>query len=133
MIEQAIRTSLSNITKMSVHPLALPSEAREGVTFQRISDPTLGEVDDSGIVAIRMQIAFILLDDYSRLLTLDRAVWRAWRPITHGTLEGQPVQRIERAGLHQDFQNIAVGKVSHRQYRLVRDYLFICSDLESDE
>lgn len=130
MTEQAVSTSLAAITGMPVYPLALPDKVREGVAFQRISDPPLGMVENSGVTVIRMQVSFVLLDDYSRLLMLDADVWEAWKRIIHGTLEGQNVQRIERDGLHQDFEDFYVGKIPHRQYRLVRDYIFICPEDE---
>lgn len=130
MTEQAVSASLAAITGMPVYPLALPDKVREGVAFQRISDPPLGVVDNSGVTAIRMQVSFILLDDYSRLLMLDADVWEVWKKIIHGTLEGRRVQRIERDGLHQDFKDLDVGNVPHRQYRLVRDYIFICPEDE---
>ncbi|EDW1730130.1 hypothetical protein S726_002179 [Salmonella enterica subsp. enterica] len=130
MTEQAVSASLAAITGMQVYPLALPDKVREGVVFQRISDPLLGMVENSGVVAIRMQVSFVLLDDYSRLLFLDAEVWEVWKKIIHSTLEGQHVQRIEREGLHQDFEDFYVGKIPHRQYRLVRDYIFICPEDE---
>ncbi|EJR6806036.1 hypothetical protein ABKZ63_003177 [Salmonella enterica] len=130
MTEQAVSASLAAITGMRVYPLALPDKVREGVVFQRISDPLLGMVENSGVVAIRMQVSFVLLDDYSRLLLLDAEVWEVWKRIIHSTLEGQHVQRIEREGLHQDFEDLEVAKIPHRQYRLVRDYIFICPEDE---
>lgn len=120
MIEQAIKTSLERITGLEVYPLLLPDAEQEGATFQRISDPAVGNgLTRTGLTAVRMQLSLYMIDDYTRLLGLDSAIWREWQTIVQGELDGHPVQYISRGGIQQSKTTLTNGRV---QYRLVRDF-----------
>ena len=120
MIELAIKPALERITGLDAYPLLLPDTVQEGATFQRISDPQVGEgLARTGLAAVRMQICLYLADDYTRLLQLDAAIWSEWRAIVQGELEGQRVQYITRGGIQQDKTTLTGGRI---QYRLVRDF-----------
>ena len=43
MIESAIKTAVERITGLDTYPLLLPDTVQEGATFQRISDPQVGD------------------------------------------------------------------------------------------
>ncbi|WP_044690674.1 hypothetical protein [Escherichia coli] len=122
MIELALKTSLERLTGLVVYPLLLPDKLLEGVTYQRISDPEI-EVGlvRTGLVTARFQITLYLTDDYTGLLRLDQKIWRAWRPVVHGQIEGFPVQYVARGGIQQDKNVLTSGSV---QYRLARDFFF---------
>lgn len=122
MIELALKTSLERLTGLVVYPLLLPDKLQEGVTYQRISDPEI-EVGlvRTGLVTARFQITLYLTDDYTGLLRLDQKIWRAWRPVVHGQIEGFPVQYVARGGIQQDKNVLTSGSV---QYRLARDFFF---------
>ena len=111
MIELAIKPALERITGLKAYPLLLPDSVQEGATFQRISDPQVGD----GLVNL------YLIDDYTRALQLDRALWAEWKTLVHGELEGHPVQYVERGGIQQDKVTLTSGRV---QYRLIRDFTF---------
>lgn len=121
-VEQALALSIRTLTGLPVYPLLLPSEITEGVTYQRISDPEI-EVGlvRTGLVTARFQITLYLTDDYTGLLRLDQKIWRAWRPVVHGQIEGFPVQYVARGGIQQDKHELTSGSV---QYRLARDFFF---------
>ncbi|HAW0071993.1 TPA: hypothetical protein JLI26_003540 [Escherichia coli] len=122
MIELALKTSLERLTGLVVYPLLLPDKLLEGVTYQRISDPEI-EVGlvRTGLVTARFQITLYLTDDYTGLLRLDQKIWRAWRPVVHGQIEGFPVQYVARGSIQQDKNVLTSGSV---QYRLARDFFF---------
>jgi hypothetical protein len=121
MIEQAIKSSLERITGMDVYPLLLPDTAQSGVTFQRISDPEIetGMVR-TGLIAGRFQISMYTVDDYTSLVLLDKAIWAEWKDIVHGTLEGYPVQYVQRGNILQDKTTLTSNRV---QYRIARDFI----------
>lgn len=120
MIELAIKPALERITGLNAYPLLLPDTVQEGATFQRISDPQVGEgLTRTGLAAVRMQVCLYLVDDYTRLLQLDAAIWSEWKDIVQGQLEGQRVQYITRGGIQQDKTTLTGGRI---QYRLVRDF-----------
>lgn len=122
MIELAIKPALERITGLKAYPLLLPNTVQEGVTFQRISDPQVGDgLVRTGLSDVRMQISLYLVDDYTRALQLDAALWAEWQTLVHGQLEGHPVQYVERGGIQQDKATITSGRV---QYRVVRDFIF---------
>jgi hypothetical protein len=126
MIEQAIKTALERITGLLAYPLLLPKSATTGVTFQRISDPELHTgLVRSGVVEGRFQITLYVVDDFSQLVALDKAIWRDWHSIVHGNLEGYPVQYIERAGLQDSAIPLNDGSTL---YRRARDYLITFSE-----
>lgn len=120
MIEQAIKTSLEHLSGMSVYPLLLPDPQQNGITFQRISDP---EVENgmvrTGIIAGRFQISMYKVDDYTGLVMLDKAIWAEWKKIIHGSLEGYPVQYVQRGNIMQDKITLTSNQI---QYRLIRDF-----------
>ena len=84
MIELALKTALERLTGLDVYPLLLPDELQEGITYQCISDPELyAGLLRTGLIAGRFQIAIHLLNDYTRLLQLDKKIsamdrYRAW-------------------------------------------------------
>lgn len=121
MIELAIKTSLERLSGMSVYPLLLPDIEQDGVTFQRISDPEIetGMVR-TGLIAGRFQITMYKVDDYTGLVYLDKAIWAEWKKIIHSTLEGYPVQYVQRGNFLQDRTTLTSNQV---QYRLVRDFI----------
>lgn len=121
MIELAIKTSLERLSGMSVYPLLLPDTEQDGVTFQRISDPEIetGMVR-TGLIAGRFQITMYKVDDYTGLVYLDKAIWAEWKKIIHSTLEGYPVQYVQRGNILQDKTTLTSNQV---QYRLVRDFI----------
>lgn len=122
MIETALKTSLERITGLNAYPLLLPDTEQEGATFQRISDPQIGEgLARTGLVAVRIQVSLYLLDDYSRLLQLDKALWDEFKTIAHGELEGYPVQYVQRGGIQQSRSTQTSNRI---QYRLARDFTF---------
>ncbi|WP_208952548.1 hypothetical protein [Rahnella sp. ChDrAdgB13] len=121
MIEDAIRTELSNLSGLSVYPLLLPDPVQEGITFQRISDPEMDAgMVRTGLIAGRFQISIYRINDYTALVGLDRAIWSVWRDIQHGKISDYPVQYVERASIIQDCVTLTSNRV---QYRLVRDYI----------
>ncbi|EBJ8354552.1 hypothetical protein H0141_004337 [Salmonella enterica] len=129
MIESAIKTALERITGMAAYPLLLPDTVQEGVTFQRISDPELYTgLLRTGLIAGRFQIAIHLLNDYTRLLQLDKKISAEWTAIVHGQLEGFPVQNVVRGGIQQSKSVLTSGNI---QYRLVRDFTFHYREGES--
>lgn len=121
MIELAIKTSLERLSGMSVYPLLLPDTEQDGVTFQRISDPEIetGMVR-TGLIAGRFQITMYKVDDYTGLVYLDKAIWAEWKKIIHATLEGYPVQYVQRGNILQDKTTLTSNQI---QYRLVRDFI----------
>ncbi|WP_276851038.1 hypothetical protein [Enterobacter oligotrophicus] len=120
MIELAIKTSLEQITGMTVYPLLLPATAQEGITFQRISDPQVGTgLARTRLTAGRFQISMYLVNNYTRLVELDAAIWSAWQGVVQGELAGYPVQYITRGGIQQG-QNVLTN--NSVQFRLVRDF-----------
>jgi hypothetical protein len=121
MIEQAIKSSLERITGMDVYPLLLPDTAQSGVTFQRISDPEIetGMVR-TGLIAGRFQISMYTVDDYTGLVQMDKAIWSEWKDIVHDTLEGYPVQYVQRGSIRQDKTTLTSNRV---QYRIARDFI----------
>lgn len=121
MIELAIKTSLERLSGMSVYPLLLPDTEQDGVTFQRISDPEIetGMVQ-TGLIAGRFQITMYKVDDYTGLVYLDKAIWAEWKKTIHSTLEGYPVQYVQRGNILQDRTTLTSNQV---QYRLVRDFI----------
>lgn len=122
MIEFAIKPALERITGLDVYPLLLPDAVQEGVTFQRISDPQVGDgLVRTGLIDVRMQINLYLIDDYTRALQLDKALWAEWQKLIHGQLEGYPVQYVERGGIQQNNVTLTNGRV---QYCVIRDFTF---------
>lgn len=121
MIEQAIKSSLERISGMNVYPLLLPDAEQSGMTFQRISDPEIetGMVR-TGLIAGRFQITMYKVDDYTGLVQLDKAIWSAWKGIIHGSIEGYPVQYVQRGNILQDKTTLTSNRV---QYRIVRDFI----------
>ncbi|MDP1063177.1 hypothetical protein Q6333_28985, partial [Klebsiella pneumoniae] len=80
MIELAIKGALERITGMNAYPLLLPDTVQEGVTYQRISDAPVGAgLARTGLSSVRIQVAIYLIDNYSRLLMLDKQLWSEWK------------------------------------------------------
>lgn len=126
MIELAIKTALTRITNLKSYPLLLPDTVQEGATFQRISDPAVGNgLVRTGLVDVRMQINLYLIDNYTRLLEMDKALWDEFKTLIHGVLEGYPVQYVDRGGIQQDETRLIGGRI---QYRLTRDFIFTVSE-----
>lgn len=126
MIELAIKAALERLTGLDVFPLLLPATKQEGVTFQRISDAAVGSgLSPTGLSDVRMQVNIYLVNDYTRTLQLDQAIWSEFRGIVHGELEGQPVQFIQRGNIQQDSTTLSNGSI---QYRLVRDFILTVAE-----
>lgn len=122
MIESAIKTAVERITGLDTYPLLLPDTVQEGATFQRISDPQVGDgLRRTGLSEVRIQISLYVVDRYTSLLQFDGALWAEWQEIVHGQLEGQPVQYVERGGIQQGKTTLPNNRI---QYRLVRDFIF---------
>jgi hypothetical protein len=120
MIEQAIKSSLEHLSGMSVYPLLLPDLQQSGITFQRISDPELSAgMVRTGLIAGRFQVSMYKVDDYTGLVQLDKAIWAEWKKIIHGSLNGYPVQYVQRGNIMQDKTTLTSNQV---QYRLIRDF-----------
>lgn len=121
MIEQAIKSALELLSGMPVYPLLLPDSEQDGVTFQRISDPEIetGMVR-TALIAGRFQISMYKVDGYTELLQLDKFIWNEWKKISHGNIEGYPVQYVQRGNILQETITLPNNRV---QYRLVRDYI----------
>ncbi|HFP9305165.1 hypothetical protein [Raoultella planticola] len=122
MIELAIKGALQRITGMNAYPLLLPDTVQEGVTYQRISDAQVGTgLVRTGLSSVRMQVAIYLIDNYSRLLMLDKQIWSEWKTIVQSRLEDCPVSYVTRGSIQQDNNTLTSGRI---QYRLVRDFIF---------
>lgn len=122
MIESAIKTAVERITGLDTYPLLLPDTVQEGATFQRISDPQVGDgLRRTGLSEVRIQLSLYVVDRYTSLLQFDGALWAEWKRIVHGQLEGEPVQYVERGGIQQGKTPLPNNSV---QYRLVRDFIF---------
>ena len=122
MIESAIKTAVERITGLDTYPLLLPDTVQEGATFQRISDPQVGDgLRRTGLSEVRIQISLYVVDRYTSLLQFDGALWAVWKEIVHGQLEGQPVQYVERGGIQQGKTTLPNNRI---QFRLVRDFIF---------
>lgn len=121
MIEQAIKSALELLSGMPVYPLLLPDSEQDGVTFQRISDPEIetGMVR-TALIAGRFQISMYKVDGYTELLQLDKFIWNEWKKISHGNIEGYPVQYVQRGNILQETITLPNNRI---QYRLVRDYI----------
>ena len=50
---------------------------------------------------------------------LDKAIWAEWKKIIHGSLEGYPVQYVQRGNIMQDKITLTSNQI---QYRLIRDF-----------
>lgn len=121
MIEQAIKSALERLSGMPVYPLLLPGSEQNGVTFQRISDPEIetGMVR-TALIAGRFQISMYKVDEYTELLQLDKLIWKEWKKISHGNIEGYPVQYVQRGNILQEKTTLTNNRI---QYRLVRDFI----------
>lgn len=120
MIESAVKLSLQMISGMAVYPLLLPDIVQEGITFQRISDPEIeAGMVRTGMIAGRFQVSMYKVDDYTGLVQLDKAIWAEWKKIIHGSLNGYPVQYVQRGNIMQDKTTLTSNQV---QYRLIRDF-----------
>lgn len=127
MIEDEIQRSLTALTHLAVHPLILPDPKQEGVTYQKISDLKVNTgLVDSSLVQSRFQVVLYVIDDYSRLIALDKAVLNAWEGGRHGHIGEWPVQAVTRSTLLQSATPLADNRV---QYRMARDYLITHSEV----
>lgn len=87
MIEQALKAALERLTGLNAYPLLLPDQLQEGITYQCISDPEMyAGLLRTGLIAGRFQIAIHLLNDYTRLIQLDKKISAEWTAIVHGQL-----------------------------------------------
>ena len=76
MIESAIKTAVERITGLDTYPMLLPDTVQEGATFQRISDPQVGDgLRRTGLSEVRIQISLYVVDRYTSLLQFDGALW----------------------------------------------------------
>ncbi len=75
MIESAIKTAVERITGLDTYPLLLPDTMQEGATFQRISDPQVGDgLRRTGLSEVRIQISLYVVDVSSSLSELEQTV-----------------------------------------------------------
>ncbi|EAO9317256.1 hypothetical protein XQ55_26800, partial [Salmonella enterica] len=80
MIESAIKTAVERITGLDSYPLLLPDTVQEGATFQRISDPQVGDgLRRTGLSEVRIQLSLYVVDRYTSLLQFDGALWAEWK------------------------------------------------------
>ncbi|CAI1980948.1 hypothetical protein [Serratia marcescens] len=127
MIEDEIQRSLAALTHLAAYPLILPDPQQEGVTYQKISDLKVNTgLVDSSLVQSRFQIVLYVIDDYSRLIALDKTVLNAWEGVRHGHIGQWPVQAVARSTLLQSATPLAGNRV---QYRMARDYLITHSEV----
>jgi hypothetical protein len=127
MIEDELHTSLEGLTRLPVYPLVLPDPGLEGVTYQKISDLKLNTgLVDTSLVQSRFQVVLYVIDDYPRLIALDRAVLNAWEGVQHGHIGRWPVQAVTRSTILQGATTLADKRV---QYRMARDYLITHSEV----
>ncbi|MEX5767955.1 hypothetical protein AB4Y55_19600 [Serratia nematodiphila] len=97
------------------------------MTYQKISDLKVNTgLVDSSLVQSRFQIVLYVIDDYSRLIALDKAVLNAWEGVRHGHIGQWPVQAVTRSTLLQIATPLADNRV---QYRMARDYLITHSEV----
>lgn len=126
MIEAGIFKELQALSSLSIYPLLIPDTEQDGITYQRISDPEIGEgMVRTHIAAIRFQISFVKVSDYTGILELDKKLWHRWREIRHGNIGGHPVQYVERGGLQQSKETLTNGAV---QFRISRDFIIYASE-----
>ncbi len=95
MIETDIKADLERLTGLNAYPVALPSNALEGVTYQKISDPKMiTGLAKTFLVQARFQITFQIPNDYSKALKLEKVVLNAWENITHTILVVIPFKQF---------------------------------------
>lgn len=118
MIEAAIKKALERITGMKVYPLLLPADQLEGVTYQRISDPEISTgMVRTGLVEGRFQITLYAVNDYTKLVQLDSAIWNEWKQIQHGMIEDYPVQYVQRSGIQEGKETLTNGSTLYDRKR----------------
>ncbi|EPK7688236.1 MULTISPECIES: hypothetical protein [Serratia] len=123
MIEYEIKAALEALTSLPAYPLLLPDPEQEGVTYQKVSNPKVDTgLASTALVQGRFQVALYVIDDYARLIELDKAICDAWESIQHGHIGRWPVQTVTRGTMQQGATTLTNNGV---QYRLVRDYV-IC-------
>lgn len=121
MIESDIFASLTAITNLPVFPLVLPNSAKEGITYQRISDPRYSSgLVSTKLVQARFQIGIHMLNSYELALQLDKAICDDWCSITHGYLHLHPVQTVQRGGLQQLREELTKNEV---RWSIMRDFI----------
>lgn len=123
MIEYEIKAALEALTSLPAYPLLLPDPEQEGVTYQKITDPKFDTgLASTALVQGRFQVSLYVIDDYARLIELDKAICTTWEGIQHGHIGRWPVQTVTRGTM---LQGAATLTNNSTQYRLVRDYV-IC-------
>lgn len=123
MIEYEIKAALEALTSLPAYPLLLPDPEQEGVTYQKISNPKVDTgLASTALVQGRFQVALYVIEDYARLIELDKVICAAWESIQHGQIGRWPVQTVTRGTMQQGATTLTNNSV---QYRLVRDYV-IC-------
>lgn len=126
MIEFEIKTALEELTHMPVYPLVLSDPGLEGVTYQKISDLKLNTgLVNTSLVQSRFQIVLYVIDDYARLIALDKIILTAWEGIQHGHIGHWPVQAVTRSTILQGATTLADNRI---QYRMVRDSIICHSE-----
>lgn len=118
-----LKSEIESLLGVNVYPLIGPQTESEFITLQLISDPliTSGTLRTS-LAAVRYQISFVS-SLYSRAEEMDKALWRNWESIRHGSIGGYPIQYVAREGVRESFDNDDGGK-----YRRARDYIFYCPE-----
>ena len=123
MIEYEIKASLEALTSLPAYPLLLLDPEQEGMTYQKVSNPKVDTgLASTALIQGRFQVTLYVIDDYARLIELDKAICTAWESIQHGHIGRWPVQTVTRGTMQQGATTLTNNSV---QYRLMRDYV-IC-------
>ncbi|CDH23758.1 hypothetical protein [Xenorhabdus bovienii] len=130
MIELEIKADLERLTGLPVYPLILPSTVREGITYQRISDPKFNTgLAATRLVEARFQIGIIVPNNYQKALGLDNKIRSAWESVRHGTIGNYPVQTVTRGTLHQGAEELTENQ---KRYRITRDFIITYAEVPDD-
>ncbi|MCG3463122.1 hypothetical protein L7G72_14970 [Xenorhabdus bovienii] len=130
MIERELKADLERLTLLPVYPLILPSTVREGITYQRISDPKFNTgLAATRLVEARFQIGIITLNDYTKAMELEQKIRSAWESVRHGTIGKYPVQTVTRGTLHQGAEELTENQ---KRYRITRDFIITYAEGPDD-
>lgn len=114
MIESAIKTAVERITGLDTYPLLLPDTMQEGATFQRISDPQVGDgLRRTGLSEVRIQISLYVVDVSSSLSELEQTV---------ATADNALGQRIDSINVSMDGMT---GGVKNSAIAIIQEQLWL--------
>ncbi|MDE1476523.1 hypothetical protein [Xenorhabdus bovienii] len=130
MIERELKADLERLTQLPVYPLILPSTVREGITYQRISDPRFNTgLAATRLVEARFQIGIITLNNYPKAAEIEQKIRFAWESVRHGHIGNYPVQTVTRGTLHQAMEELTENQKS---YRITRDFIITYAEVPDD-